>query len=58
MVKKTRKNKTRKNKTIKRFMGGDYTIADRIVATHILEQYHYGNLLQDVSKLAPLLYAR
>ena len=58
MVNKTerrKKRKTRKNNTRKRFIGGEYTIADRIVATHILEQYHYGNLLQDVSKLAPLL---
>jgi len=57
MVKtKTRKTKTRKTKRTKRFIGGkNYTVAEKIVATHILEQYHYGNLIQDVASLAPIL---
>ena len=55
-IRKTRKTNT-KNR-VKRSIGGNgkqYSISDRIVATHILEQYHYGNLLQDVSKLVPIL---
>jgi hypothetical protein len=48
--------KTRKTKRVKRFAGGkNYTVADRIRATHILEEYHYGNLIQDVASLAPIL---
>jgi hypothetical protein len=55
-IRKTRKRN--KNNKVKRFIGGvgkNYSIADRIVAMHILEQYHYGNLIQDVSKLVPIL---
>jgi hypothetical protein len=60
MKNKTMKNKTMKNKKEKICIGGggkNNTISDRIRATRILESYHYGNLLQDVSALRPLLQA-